>query len=118
MNREQILNAVGPGWSKLLTKLLDDLSATDFKSKVVQVKEKFGGLRFYYEPVAVGDKVFDLVHAAEDESYKICEFCGEPGHVRSFTWIKTLCDKCDEAWAKKHERKPEYESVIRKFTKS
>jgi len=59
-----------------------------------QVKEKFGGLRFYY--MGGDDHVAGLVDMAEEMSYKICERCGNPGKPNKVGWIRTLCDKCEE----------------------
>jgi hypothetical protein len=59
-----------------------------------QVKEKFGGLRFY---LSCGtDEMYDLCHEAERKSYTICENCGAPGKERGGGWIFTLCDICNE----------------------
>jgi hypothetical protein len=57
-----------------------------------QVKEKFGGLRFYYN--GGDDHVAGLVDMAEEMSYKICEQCGNAGKPNKGGWIITLCDKC------------------------
>ena len=38
----------GDGWYDLIYQLSKDLMATCDKVRAVQVKEKFGGLRFYY----------------------------------------------------------------------
>lgn len=55
-----------------------------------QVKEKFGGLRFYYEG---GDDVIDgMVRMAESWAINCCEECGAPGTQNSRGWIKTLCE--------------------------
>ena len=58
--------------------------------RVVQVKEKFGELRFYYE--GGDDYVRGLVTMTESFSGQVCEECGERGQRRSGGWIKTLCD--------------------------
>ncbi len=56
----------------------------------VQVKEKFGGLRFYVDR---SDSVVDaLISMAESMSYRTCEVCGSPGKSRNGGWIRTLCD--------------------------
>jgi hypothetical protein len=56
-----------------------------------QVKEKFGGLRFY---VSGGDeKTNAYIMFAEAMSYKICEVCGKPGRQRGSSWLVTLCDE-------------------------
>ena len=65
--------------------------------KFVQIKEKFGGLRMYYDTESEDDdfrkKINDCIYNAESESYTICEICGETGKVRKGNWIKTLCDE-------------------------
>jgi hypothetical protein len=57
----------------------------------VQVKEKFGGLRFYYDG---GDaEISGMVRMAESWADHTCEKCGNKGERRSGGWIRTLCDK-------------------------
>lgn len=59
-----------------------------------QVKEKFGGLRFYYHG---GDEFCNgVVQMAEAMSTCICEQCGAPGKIGGRGWIKTLCTPCRE----------------------
>jgi hypothetical protein len=60
-----------------------------------QVKEKFGGLRFYIDNA--DDYVYGIVSMAESMSYRTCESCGSPGTKRGKSWIKTLCDSCDKS---------------------
>jgi hypothetical protein len=56
-----------------------------------QVKEKLGGLSFYYRG---GDEyISGLVSMAQSMSYVTCEICGSPGKPREGGWIKTLCDE-------------------------
>jgi hypothetical protein len=58
---------------------------------VEQIKEKFGGLRFYYQG---GDEyIHGLVSMAESWAGIACEECGGIGERRSGGWIRTLCDK-------------------------
>jgi hypothetical protein len=61
---------------------------------VAQIKEKFGGLRFYYD--GGDDYIRGLVSMAESWADHSCETCGGPGKKRSGGWIKTLCDEHDE----------------------
>jgi len=71
--------------------------------QVQQVKEKFGTLRFYigFAPKAI----HDLIRKAENDSYFICERCGDDVRTHEFDgyhsyyrddlgWVQTLCDKC------------------------
>lgn len=60
--------------------------------RAIQVKEKFGGLRFY---MAHGnDEIYNLIEEAESLSYKTCEGCGAPGKARPGSWVKVLCGVC------------------------
>jgi len=94
----------GDGWLKIIDNLSSDITALDEKNGshtvATQVKEKFGGLRFYIE--SGSDTIFDLIDKAEDESFRTCEFCGEPGTTRDDGWVSTLCDKC---WDKKGDKR-------------
>lgn len=57
----------------------------------IQVKEKFGGLRFYYSG---GDEfVRAAVTMAEEMSYVTCEECGAPGTTDGKGWISTRCEE-------------------------
>lgn len=57
----------------------------------VQVKEKFGTLRFYFDG---GDEmVHGMVAMAEYMSKHTCEKCGKPGKLRPGGWVRTLCDE-------------------------
>ena len=89
------LEWVGPGWHPILERLHDQILAIDPDYSVVQVKEKFGGLRVYLlsEPLPV----IDLVSAAEAESLRTCERCGQPGTQQPGYWIRTLCAECEKA---------------------
>lgn len=68
--------------------------------QVDQIKEKFGGLRFYVTPVNcdnyLSDSIDGMIDMAEAMSYTICEDCGKPGILRSGGWIRTLCDEHEE----------------------
>lgn len=59
--------------------------------KINQIKEKFGGLRFYYEG---GDpEISGMVRMAESWAANTCESCGKPGKPRNGGWLRTLCDE-------------------------
>ena len=86
----------GDGWFDLIDVLCStiqsylDSNPSKTQVVVVQVKEKFGTLRFYTEG---HDKfVQGMIWMAESMSGRICEVCGNPGEVRDGGWIKTRCD--------------------------
>jgi hypothetical protein len=58
---------------------------------VRQIKEKFGGFRFYYD--GGDDYIMGLVTMAEQWCARTCEECGAPGKHRGGGWIRTLCDR-------------------------
>ena len=55
-----------------------------------QVKEKFGGLRFYVQ--AATKEHYNYISFAESMSYRTCESCGNPGKTYTNGWHTTLCD--------------------------
>lgn len=91
-----------PGWNKLISDLSERLEEEILKLPeeerenyyAVQVKEKFGGLRFYMG--AQTKEMTRLIDQAERKSIKICEKCGKPGRLRKGGWWKTLCDDCEQ----------------------
>ena len=75
----------------------------NFQVVATQVKEKFGGLRFY---TYGGDQYIDgLINMAESMSYNICEVCANPGKVGGGGWVTTMCEPCREL---DNKRKEEY----------
>jgi len=94
----------GDGWYPLINSLCKTLQWQVDNNKepqpvAVQVKEKFGGLRFYIE--SGSDKIYDIISVYENISFIVCEECGmttsttkrEKNH-----WMFTLCDAC---WIKR-----------------
>jgi hypothetical protein len=90
---------VGPGWYDLVIDLDTQIREIDPGYTIAQIKEKFGGLRFYLgtEP-AHADQVNALLEAAERKASQTCEECGQPGSLRNAGWLKTLCDLHDQQW--------------------
>lgn len=99
--------AVGAGWWPIIESLCANIQHyADWQNKnhekhpvvpqvvVSQIKEKFGGLRFYYD--GGDDEISGMVRMAESWADHSCEECGAPGKSRNGGWIKTLCDKHEE----------------------
>ena len=59
--------------------------------EVYQVKEKFGGLRFYTN--SGSRAIRDLIQKAAEQSVHICDICGQPGTLRKDGWWRTKCDE-------------------------
>lgn len=92
--------AVGAGWRNIIESLCGNIQHyLNWKNKedevvpqvvVAQIKEKFGGLRFYYE--GGDDHISGMVRMTEAWADQSCEECGSKGTRRSGGWIRTLCD--------------------------
>jgi RNA polymerase-binding transcription factor DksA len=104
----------GDGWFKLLWDLCEKIEK-ELKTKehtefsVHQIKEKFAGLRFYVQ--GGNDKIHDLISEAEDNSFKVCEQCGEKSQKKRIDihgWYCSLCKKCEKkernAYNKRHKK--------------
>ena len=100
--------AVGKGWWPILESLCGNIqSHIDWWNKnhekhpvveqvtINQIKEKFGGLRFYY--TGGDDTIAGMVTMAESWAGHSCEDCGAPGTRRSGGWVRTLCDAHEAA---------------------
>ena len=96
-------------------KVIDELKHSTNKKlvedfKIVQIKEKFGGLRFYIDG---GDnEIHAWISFAESMSYEICEECGTNQNVGNTSgWIRTICGDCsiklkkEDVWKSYEDRK-------------
>ncbi len=87
----------GDGWFEIIWRLcchLEPLVAemersTHCRFEVLQVKEKFGGLRFYVSQHT--DAITKGIEAAKIEALHTCEVCGRPGRLQGPS-LKTVCD--------------------------
>ena len=83
---------IDEGWYPLVKELIVDLINLNWDKQVCQVKEKFGGLRFYIN--GGSDDIFKRITKAENDSYEICEVTGKSGKLRTdLGWYVTLCDE-------------------------
>jgi len=93
---------IGDGWFSLVDRLSARL-AKDTAIHVVQVKEKYGRLKVYWEGEenAPPDPRLDAeieaaIGEAADESEQTCEVCGEPGTIEErHRWMSVRCGPCD-----------------------
>ena len=99
------------GWFDLIYELSKKLKIASPNTEAVQVKEKFGGLRYYF--TSTTEEGAKLIRNAEEKSYHICEVCGKKGVLREdLPWMRTLCLK-----HYKETVSPEYLLKKRKTTK-
>jgi hypothetical protein len=124
--------SIGDGWYQLIDSLCASLQWNTDKNRypqviAMQVKEKWGGLRFYYytmppEPLEISEdekKLYKFINDRENEqdgsirgqismieslSYRVCEECGvwkEDGTLNIKGWYKSYCDKCGNKYMEK-----------------
>ena len=92
ITKENAKQMVGQGWSGLIEGIYSFLPESAI---VGDVKEKFGGLRFYV--YNIDDLADDKIDGILTASNHICEMCGAEGkHVSVHGWTKTLCAKHKE----------------------
>lgn len=80
-----------PNLIKELSKFLKDNNIKGYK--IEQVKEKFGGLRWYHDDPS--NLVYDnVIYKYEEMSYHTCCKCGKPSTKFSKGWVLPYCDSC------------------------
>ena len=101
-----------PVWAVLIRNLDKQLEYLMPGYKIAQIKEKFGGLRYYFDPPydpetyekTVPDIVLDIAttleYRAENESFRICMYCPDKNgkHHTEVSWYCTLCNECFEKY--------------------
>lgn len=92
---------IGDGWEPLVRRLCEAARDEPGDPHFAQIKEKFGGLRVYWNNAT--EKLWVASQLAEDESLKTCEACGttEGVETKGPGWIKTLCPGCRAEWDKR-----------------
>jgi hypothetical protein len=99
-------DGVGKGWRQLLWDLCVELEPhvetlnreiadreprMDFV--VLQVKEKFGGLRFYTS--FTSEVIDDCIRRAQERALNTCMDCGQPARLRTQGRWHVACDACE-----------------------
>jgi hypothetical protein len=79
---------VGAGWKFLVEACVEACRSED--AQVMQVKEKFGELRFYVG--AASDQLHAFIDACTALSRHTCEICGQRGTLTNDDgWLATRC---------------------------
>jgi ribosomal protein L37AE/L43A len=85
------------GWDQLIWNLTEKVEReiqgwpANEKPIILQIKQKYGGLRFYISPI--NERIANWISETERRSFEYCEYCGKSAILRnSKYWIMTLCD--------------------------
>lgn len=85
------------GWADLVHQCHLEILDVDPNYKILQIKEKLGGLRYYYQS-EMGvwvQEIDNIIQKYEELCSSTCENCDNPGSLSlSGRWYKTLCEEC------------------------
>lgn len=100
-NREYEFAVANLGKEDMWGRIIDDARVRELAERVeaerveipraTQIKEKFGGLRFYTGSAT--KEQHEIIWYTESISNYVCEECGARGKHRPSGWVKTLCNK-------------------------
>jgi len=84
----------GDGWLPLIQECIEGAIKLGWNKEICQIKEKFGGLRFYTN--SASEECHAWVSKCGARSYEICEQCGSTDNVSQTKggWITSLCKQC------------------------
>lgn len=97
------LDDIPEGWRKAFGKqMCEEIREVLIKGnylydyQVVQIKEKYGQLRWYDcgVPASIYRELQDIIYKYEDISERTCIRCGRPATKISLGWISPFCDRC------------------------
>lgn len=99
INQDHLIR-IRDGWYDLVEPIIQYIheynSIADIKQiTIIAIKQKYGGLRVYYNSEDHLDFLDNLVSFSEEDSFYTCEFCGESGILRKSPkgWLHTSCNK-------------------------
>ncbi len=94
------MDDVPDGWriafgEQMCDEIQKALEKADFVNKysILQIKEKFGSLRWYTSGVPRDSEIYDIVDKYEELSENTCIVCGKRATYMTTGWI---CPYCDE----------------------
>lgn len=103
------------GWKDIIERTHEKLLYVDPDYTIAQIKEKFGGLRYYYDHSFESyddirrEIMDDIVRSAEDEASRTCELCGanesrDKVEIRVHKyWYFGYCQSCADKYITERE---------------
>ena len=90
----------GSGWKDIIEECASKIESEILKMPeenrehfyAVQIKEKYGTLRFYMSGQT--DEMDEAIRSAGQKSSETCELCGKPGKLIGERWLSTRCENC------------------------
>jgi hypothetical protein len=96
---------INEGWKELVEEITSKIEVVNNKYspssyiRAAQVKQKFGGLRYYISIEEIDEQdvryVYDMIAEAEKRSFTICEYCSSPAKNTTgrHYHVETVCDE-------------------------
>lgn len=93
------------GWKELIDEVSSKIETINNKYspssyiRAAQIKQKFGGLRYYVDIEDIDEQdvkyVYDVIAEAESKSFTICEVCGQHASTAKDRryYVETLCNE-------------------------
>ena len=106
------LDAMDDGWRKafgiqMCEEIRAELIKFDYlkKYRIMEIKEKFGELRWYDAGVPRGSNIWNIIDKYTMLSRHTCFCCGAPAKITNDGgWLITMCPKCLEKMYKRRQR--------------
>ena len=114
----------GDGWKEIIRNTDKKLKYIDPEYKIAQIKEKFGGLRYYFDNSFESyddvrrEIMDDVVRAAEYEASRTCELCGankasDKVGIRAHKFFYFgYCESCADKYIAEAEKRYEKYQIL------
>jgi hypothetical protein len=102
LTEEDAVACVGKGWESLVRRVYNAKIGIGTPVGIIQVKEKWGGLRIYTD--YYDEQLEPIIKQVGEESLTICERCGSPASlVQKGAWYQTRCGIHADDWVPIHD---------------
>jgi len=95
------LDAMPEGWRKtfgldMCKEIKEELVKYNYLNdyRIMEIKEKYGSLRWYDNGYPAGSKISEIIDKYEKMSEDICINCGKPSKYYTKGWITFICEDC------------------------
>ena len=97
LTEEDAIQCVGKGWEQLVRRVYNAKIGLGIPVGILQVKEKWGGLRIYTDYYDA--ELEKTIMQVGEESLRICHDCGSAASlVKKGGWFQTLCETHRGEW--------------------
>lgn len=95
------LDSMPEGWRKtfgldMCKEIKEELVKYNYLNdyRIMDIKEKYGSLRWYDNGYPAGSKISEIIDKYERMSENICIYCGKPAKYVTKGYIEYVCEDC------------------------